>query len=100
MTNKLLIGLIIGLIAGGVASYLIFNNHRGFPGRNFQFNLNESQINEINSFFSGNHTSREINSYCEQNRLNCMYYCRNINQNNEICKNMTVPTNQFSQGSQ
>jgi hypothetical protein len=95
MVNKLLIGLIIGLliglIVGGITSYFIFNNQRGIRG-NLQVNLNETQINELTSFFNSNHTSGEINSYCEQNRMNCMYYCKNINQNNEICKNMTMPS--------
>jgi len=103
MANKILIGLLIGLVVGGVASYLIFNNHRGFSGRNFQSNLSEAQINDLTSFFNSNYTSGEIKSYCEQNRMNCMYYCRNINQDNEICKNMTMgpPSgNQFPQGGQ
>ncbi len=102
MANKILIGLIIGLIiglvAGGIVSYFIFN-HRGFSrGNNFQFNLNETQINEINYFFDSNHTSVEITAYCEQNSFNCMYYCRNINSSSEICKNLnTMPRsgNQF-----
>jgi len=101
MANKILtgltIGLVIGLIVGGAASYFIFNN-RGFPGRNARFNLNESQINETTSFFNSNHTSGEIDSYCQQNRMNCVYYCKNINQNEEICKNMTMPGYGFPQG--
>jgi hypothetical protein len=95
MANKILIGLIvgliIGLIIGGAISYLIFNGQRGPRGNFNNFQLNETQINELTSFFNSNHTSGEINSYCEQNRMNCMYYCKNINQNNEICKNMTMP---------
>jgi hypothetical protein len=95
MTNKILtgliIGLLIGLVVGGSASYFIFNNHRSnFPrDGNFQPNLSESQIKELTSFFNENHTPEEVSSYCEQNMMNCFYYCKNMNQSKEICGNMT-----------
>jgi hypothetical protein len=108
MANKLLlgiiIGIVIGLIVGGVASYFIFNNRssRGNFGNFRNFQLNETQINEVSSFFSSNPSSADINSYCEQNRMNCLYYCRSINANDAACKNITMmgQGNQFYQGGQ
>jgi len=96
MANKLLIsvliGLVAGLVAGGAASYFLFNNHRGFSRGNFQpsFNLNESQINEINSFFSSNPSVTDAQTYCSEHRMNCVYYCRIMNSSNEICPNLNM----------
>jgi hypothetical protein len=103
MTNKvlisLIIGLIIGLVVGGIASYFIFNNQ---PRRgNFNnFQLTESQVNEIITFFNSNPNSTEIQSYCQQNKNYCFYYCRDMNQSNEICKNMALGGNQFPKENQ
>jgi hypothetical protein len=75
----------------------VFNKHGRFSG-NFQpgqFNgsrmgmpgeqLNESQINEVNSFFAKNPTSDEVQTYCKENRGSCFYYCKD-NQDTDICK--------------
>ncbi len=95
----LVIGILLGLIIGGVASYFIFNGHRSFPrGNNFQLNLSESQISDVTSFFNSSHSSTEITSYCEQNSIDCIYYCRNINQNEEVCQNMNLQYTQFPPG--
>jgi len=56
------------------------------PDRNLQ--LNDSQIEEINSFFYSNPTQEQTDSYCQQNRMNCFYYCKNINSNAEYCKQL------------
>ena len=82
----LVVGLVIGLIIGGVGGYIITNNfHRaGFQGRG-NFQINEETKNKISSFFENKSDMNEIKSYCDQNRMYCVYYCTNINQNHEIC---------------
>jgi uncharacterized protein YneF (UPF0154 family) len=88
MKKNLIIGgiMVVVLIAGIIIGYFIFkpqNNNR-FQKRNLQ--LTEQQISDINSFFNNDPTSDEITSYCNQNRQNCFYYCKNNNMEDEICK--------------
>jgi hypothetical protein len=93
-TKSIIIGIVIGLVIGILAGYFlnnIINPIRG-PG-NFQ--INENTKNEITAFFESTTDTNEINSYCEQNRMNCMYYCRSINPNNEICSQITNQTRGF-----
>lgn len=96
-TIKVIIALVILLVAIGIISGCGSNNNQqaSEPGRvNNQFNgtrnfqLNESQISEINSFFNSNPSPDEVKNYCVQNMANCAYYCRNINPNNDVCKEL------------
>jgi uncharacterized membrane protein YvbJ len=70
----------------GVSAYFIFehSNRRDFRGGNFQ-PLNETVKNEITLFFGNSPSSSEIESYCKNNPIYCMYYCREINPSSEIC---------------
>ena len=99
--NKLIIGLIIGLLVGGAIGYFLYGmiNPRG-PGSmkesNFQnnnFEIGEEIEQEIISFFESNPLSSEIESYCGENTMYCIYYCREINSEYEICDNIGGPTN-------
>lgn len=89
-TKEIIIGLIIGLILGIIIGYFIHNS----IARNFlnikNFQLSESQINEIKSFFDSNPSQEEINNYCNTNRMNCMYYCRTINPDDEFCNSLNL----------
>jgi uncharacterized protein YxeA len=103
-----LIALIVIIIAGAIAAYFYFNNSNKQPiRRNFPFNrtqrnfqLNESQINEVRSFFDANPGKAEIDNYCKDNMANCFYYCRNINPKNDYCINLrnTLPGNYTGRG--
>jgi hypothetical protein len=76
--------IVVGGIVFGTLYFTGFFVHNGnFPRRNFQ--LNETQINDINSFFSSNPSLSEMQTYCSDNRGSCFYYCRSINPNSEIC---------------
>jgi hypothetical protein len=97
----LIVAIIVVVIIGGVVGYLYFSgafNHKNprFPPRGGQFNisrniqLNQSQIDEVTSFFAVNPTQQQITDYCNTNRMNCFYYCRNIDQNNNYCKELTA----------
>lgn len=61
-----------------------FGNGRGM--RNFT--LSQEQINNVTTFFGSNPSIIDINSYCSNNRMNCFYYCRIIDSNNDYCKTM------------
>jgi hypothetical protein len=60
------------------------NNSRMYQSN---MELNEPQISEVNSFFNGNPTSEEIQSYCKENRDLCFYYCKD-SITSETCKNI------------
>lgn len=83
----LISGLVIGLLVGGAAGYLVANNiHRGIGRGNFQ--INEETKASITSFFESTSDINEIRNYCGQNRNYCFYYCSSINQNHDICKEL------------
>jgi uncharacterized membrane-anchored protein YhcB (DUF1043 family) len=86
LTKGIIIGLIIGLALGAIAGYFLHNYmNRNFMQRRGDFQIDENTKNEITSFFESASDINEINSYCEQNRIYCAYYCREINPDHEIC---------------
>lgn len=94
--KKLLIGIIIGLIVGGLIGYFL----SGLiikPGTESIRNQN-SQVDEkakiaVTSFFNSNPTNEEVANYCQENRINCRYYCMKVNQSNGACKEYQPPQN-------
>jgi len=48
---------------------------------------------EVIDFFDNTNDINEIMSYCEQNRMNCFYYCTDINSEHEVCDNIMIPNN-------
>ncbi len=83
----LIVGIIIGLIIGGVVGYFCLNKINN-PGRGNFAKLGEVQLTdeekaELTSTFENNQT--DIISYCQQNPMNCQYYCRTINPENVMC---------------
>jgi hypothetical protein len=99
LTKGILIGLISGLILGVLAGYLLHNtiNRNGnnpFPQGRENFQIDEKTKNEITSFFQSTSDINQINSYCQQNRTYCFYYCRSINPNDQICQQI-INSSQF-----
>ena len=89
LTKGIITGLILGLIPGTFVGYIIHNSiNRNFMQVRGDFQIDKNTQNEIISFFESTSDINEINSYCEQNRMYCSYYCRTINPNHEICKNI------------
>ena len=92
--NKLVIGLLIGILIGGIGGYFVSNtlnkSNSNFVGQgNFQgFQIDDTTKQEIISFFENSENVSEINSYCEQNRMNCFYYCTEINSEHEVCNDI------------
>ncbi len=89
LIKGLIIGIIIGLVFGGGAGYLFHNNiSRNFIQNKNNFQIDENTKNKIISFFDNTTDINSINSYCNQNMNYCLYYCRTINPNHEICANL------------
>jgi len=90
LIKGIIIGVIVGLIIGGVSGYFLHNAiSRNLIQRRGNFQITEAQINEVTSFFDNTLDINEINSYCGQNRQYCVYYCRNINPEHEICEEIS-----------
>lgn len=53
--------------------------------------IDEETKNQIISFFESTNNLDEIKSYCETNYMYCNYYCREINQEHEVCKQVRIP---------
>lgn len=70
------------------------NMDRFGEGRNFNESLeiNEEIQSEIISFFESTNNLDEIIQYCEDNKMYCMYYCREINPEHNVCDEMGIPT--------
>jgi hypothetical protein len=98
LASVIVVIIIIGAVIGFLYYKGFFYPKGRFRGRNLQ--LNQSQIDDVTSFFSSNPGSDQIQSYCQENRENCFYYCRNINENMNYCEQMmnnTRPGN-FTRG--
>jgi hypothetical protein len=96
---NILLFVIIGIIIIGIVSIIaysyVFKNHPKTPRPNNDngpvredFQFNETQIDEITLFFNSTTDIDTINNYCNKNRQNCFYYCRDIDPNNEFCKQL------------
>jgi len=81
-----IVGIVIGLVIGGAGGYFYANKSPRNFGNFNNFQINEQSKAEVISLFEGNSNNANLTSYCQQNRMNCDYYCRSINPNNEACK--------------
>jgi hypothetical protein len=78
--------IIVILIIACIGAYFYFKtiHSQRFSQR---FQLNQSQIQDVTDFFNSNPSSEQIQTYCKENR-NCLYYCRNINSENDYCRQL------------
>ena len=99
--NKLIIAIIIILVIGGIGVAVYFatdiEEHEDdysveIEGREMK-ELTEEQILEVQEFFDLNPNNGKIESYCQENRTYCGYYCTQINPNHEYCENMASQRN-------
>jgi len=89
-TNKtalwFIVGIILGLLIGSAGGYFYAaKSARGNFGRPSSFQISEQSKAEVTSLFESNPGQDSLTSYCGQNRMNCAYYCRSINPNNDFC---------------
>jgi len=85
-----IVGIIVGLIMGSLAGYFYADkSSRGdFGNPNFNGQIDEDQKTEVTVFFESNYNQSEITNYCNANINFCFYYCRQINPDNNLCKNI------------
>jgi hypothetical protein len=84
----------------GVSAYFIFEHspRRDFRGGNFQ-PLNQTTQDKITSFFESSPSYSDIENYCKENPVYCMYYCREMNTQESVCSeimNFTIPRGNFT----
>lgn len=90
--------VIIGLVVGSY--FIFFAHHRGYRGTGYvnfrrgNFTLNQSALNQTDSFFNTNPDNQSVQSYCQQNMQYCLYYCSRVNANNSACS--YIPHPQFN----
>ncbi len=91
-TNTLVIVVLILLVISNLFfGYMFFfhNNQPNFNRGNFQqMQLTNEQIQSVTSFFENTLDTNEITDYCNNNRMECFYYCRTINPDHEICSQL------------
>jgi len=90
--------IIVGITIGAYFITKTKNTQRNFPERPQNFQVNQKTEEEIISFFNSASDSQEIETYCKDNGMNCMYYCKNINPEDEYCTQMieNMPQRNFS----
>lgn len=89
-SNLILIVLVVVLLMSNLFfGYMLFF-HKSRP--NFQgfqnIQLTDEQKQSVTSFFSSTTDTTKMTDYCSQNRMECFYYCRNINPNNTFCSQL------------
>jgi hypothetical protein len=90
--NNLILIIVVGvlLIINIFFGYMLFFHKTGPNSQGFQnMHLTDEQIASVTSFFENTTDTTAINSYCEKNRMECFYYCKNINSGNEFCSQLT-----------
>ena len=99
MRFLLIMLLIVGLLVVAGCSSLD-EDERPFPERDggfrMNFTLDNKSINEVTDFFGSAQNREEVSEYCTEHRMECGYYCRWINPDNELCsfmpgRNGTMP---------
>jgi hypothetical protein len=85
----IIIGIVAGLLIGCAGGYFYAHKQvRSDFGKFNNFQLNDEQKTEANSFFESHTNQTELDSYCKQNPSGCIYYCKDVNPDNEICSQL------------
>src|SRR4030043_2458969 len=89
-TNTLLIVIVILLLISNLFFGYMFFFHKNTPDfRGFQqMQLTDSQIKSVTSFFESTSDINKITDYCNSNRAECFYYCRQVNPNHDFCSQL------------
>lgn len=101
-TKKIIAVSAVCLVSFGIIAYFIFTNvvgknpgphpngGNGFPMNNSEMRggfqpLDDTTKNQITSFFESSPSSSEVETYCNENRNYCFYYCMDMKGSNEFC---------------
>ncbi|VVB83781.1 Uncharacterised protein [uncultured archaeon] len=100
--NNLVLIILVGalLISNIFFGYMLFF-HKNNPNPNgFQnMQLTDAQKQSVTSFFESTTDTAKITDYCNQNKMECFYYCREVNSGNTYCSQLMQnrPTSQPQQ---
>jgi hypothetical protein len=88
--NTILIILVVILSLGNLFFGYMFFFHKNVPNRQGFANMQitDAQKQEVTSFFDSTTDTTQIANYCNQNRIECFYYCRTINPTNSYCSQL------------
>jgi hypothetical protein len=81
----ILVGILV--ISNLFFGYMLFF-HRSRPQGFQNVQLTDEQKQSVTSFFSSTTDTTKITDYCNQNRMECFYYCRTINPSNTFCSQL------------
>jgi hypothetical protein len=56
-----------------------------------EFSIDEESKTSVLNFFDNSPGIEEVKEYCQNNQMNCLYYCRDINPDHEICNQLPKP---------
>jgi hypothetical protein len=88
--NNLILIILVGILLSSnlFFGYMLFF-HKNGPGQGFQdMQLTDAQKQAVTSFFNSTTDTAKITDYCNQNRMECFYYCRTINPSNSYCSEL------------
>lgn len=101
--NKILIGLIFVFILVSISgctsidkkdfregSNFCEGDFRGFNRNKTDFQIDEDTKNKVVSLFEVTQDLDKIKDFCDQNKVGCFYYCREINSEHEFCSNLNL----------
>jgi len=100
---EILIVVALFLIVVGAIIYLQYNvafkaPHEGFAKREAIL-LTASQIQGVEAVFDNTSSISVVREYCAKERTSCIYYCRNIAQNNSLCSQVFTLLRRFNASS-
>jgi hypothetical protein len=98
MKTKWIAVIVIVIVAVAVSALFLVRGlgPRRFFGDKFlrgNITLDENKINEVSDVFENAETSGNITEYCNSHRIECGYYCRNVNPEHEYCNNLSYLRN-------
>ncbi len=98
MKTKWIAVVVIVIVSVAISALFLIQGFgiRRFLGDRFpkgNFTLDENKINEVSAVFENAETSGNITEYCSIHRIECGYYCRNVNSENEYCNNLSYLRN-------
>lgn len=106
MSKKLIIAIVVlSIIVIGLLAYVFLGNQvRGdFRQPSFQNMSGFSLTDEIKAstveFFDSPPSLEDAKTYCDENRINCFYYCTEVNQEHEVCSDLAPPEGRQGFGS-
>lgn len=102
-TTLIILAVIVVILAGYIVFVNVISNKGGSnangnsvrpPFRAGQnFSLTGAQQSAVIAFFQTSPTVAAAQTYCAQNRINCFYYCRQLNSTDPICSQIMRPGN-------